>query len=83
MFSFDLIPTFFPLPGMDLQLVGHLRGQMFVLQDWYGRDASLRWDGPSMKVQDFWSPGGSESSESSEGSICSCTFWAIDGERET
>lgn len=43
--------------SMDLQLVGHLRGQMFVLQDWYGRDASLRWDGPSMKVQDFWSPG--------------------------
>ena len=42
---------------MDLQLVGHLRGQMLVLQDWYGRDASLRWDGPSMKVQDFWSPG--------------------------
>eukprot|EP00434_Breviolum_minutum_P014073 symbB.v1.2.012409.t1/scaffold831.1/size159220/5 len=41
----------------NLQLVGDLRGQMLVLQDWPGIDASLRWAGPSMKVQDFWSPG--------------------------
>ena len=45
------------ISGHNLQLVGDLRGQMLVLQDWPGIDASLRWAGPSMKVQDFWSPG--------------------------
>lgn len=41
----------------DLQLVGDMRGRMLVLQDWHGSEWSLRWAGPAMKVQDFWSPG--------------------------
>ncbi|CAJ1360321.1 unnamed protein product [Effrenium voratum] len=41
----------------DLQLVGDLRGRMLVLSDFEQGPQCLRWAGPSMKVQDFWSPG--------------------------
>lgn len=43
--------------GEDLQLVGDLRGRMLVLSDFEQGPQCLRWAGPSMKVQDFWSPG--------------------------